>query len=90
MTETLSHEDLGQLLLIFKASIELDQLRVDVMPPALHHPLYDDVMWRDWRDRHVAYIGNALKTLDKISSLGLADITDVAATRDPELVGRID
>ena len=56
MAETLTHEDIRDLLIGFAAAIELDQIRVDALPPERFHRWYDDSMWRNWRRYHVDYI----------------------------------
>jgi hypothetical protein len=39
MTNTLTPEDIRDLLLGFAAAIESDQVRVDALPPEKFHPL---------------------------------------------------
>jgi hypothetical protein len=57
LTDTLIHEDIRNVLAGFAAAIELDQIRVDCLPPAKFHPPYDEYIWRNWRGvREATYI----------------------------------
>src|SRR5258708_7913190 len=89
MTETLTHADIRDLLRGFDAAIELDQLRVDAMPAAKFHPLYEDGMWRRWRRNHRGYTTKLLSTVDAIPSEMLGELTRIAVTYEPELIGYI-
>jgi hypothetical protein len=64
MTKTLMPEDIRDLLTGFVAAIELDQIRVDALPPKKFHPAYSDSMWRNWRRHHIDYINRLLLTVN--------------------------
>ena len=57
--KSLTHEDIRDLLIGFAAAIELDQIRVDALPPEKFHRWYSDGMWRRWRRGHLDYINRA-------------------------------
>jgi hypothetical protein len=88
MTKTLAHDDILKFLTNFSAAIELDQRRVDALPAADFHPQYDDEMWRAWRADHTSYIKRLLSTVEAIPSALLMELTTIATTYDPKIVGR--
>jgi hypothetical protein len=88
MTKAITPDDIRDLLAGFAAAIELDQLRVDAVQPQKFHPLYNDKMWREWRQAHLDYINQLLPTVDAIPSAMLNDLARIAITYDPELVGK--
>ena len=79
--------DIRDLLAGFDAAIELDQLRVDALPPECFHPYYTDSTWRLWRCLHRAYIERLLATVDAIRPELLDRLTLVALCYDPAVVG---
>jgi len=79
-----SPEDIRDLLIGFAAAIELDQVRVDAPPPEKVHPDYDDRMWRRWRR-----IDQLLPTINEIPSTMLKELSQVAITYEPTVVGQI-
>jgi hypothetical protein len=89
MTEILTHADIRDLLNGFGASIELDQLRVNAIPAAKFHPLYNDSMWRGWREGHISYINKLLSTVDAVPSEILRELTGIAIACEPEVIGNI-
>lgn len=88
MTKTLAHDDILKFLTNFSAAIELDQCRVDALPAADFHPQYDDEMWRVWRADHMSYIKRLVSTVEAVPSALLMELTTVATTYDPMVVGR--
>jgi len=86
MTEILTANDIRNLLAGFAAAIELDQIRVDAMPPEKFHPEYSEGMWRRWRRDHLDYISQLLPTVDAIPPSMLQELTRLAVTCRPQLV----
>lgn len=78
MKETSTTNDLRDFLNCFAAVIELDQIRIDAMPPDKFHPKYDESMWRRWRRYHVDYINGLLLTVDAIPAAILLELTQLA------------
>jgi hypothetical protein len=62
---------------------------VDALPAAKFHPQYNDSTWRRWRKDHISYIDRLLSTVDVIPQAILGDLTGIAITYEPELVGNI-
>jgi hypothetical protein len=89
MVKTITPEDIRDLLGGFAAAIELDQLRVDALPPEKFHPLYTDSTWRAWRRDHITYINNLLTTVSAIPPAVLQELTRIAITCEPAVVGQI-
>ena len=87
-TTTVTQEDIRGLLNGFAAAIELDQIWVDALPRERFHPAYDDGMWREWRRTHIACIDHLLLTVIAIPSAILEQLTLVAITYEPAVVGR--
>jgi hypothetical protein len=85
----ISTEDVRDLLIGFAAAIELDQIRVDAMPAETFHREYDDGMWRRWRRKHLEYIDQLLVTVPAMPSAMLNDLTRVAITYEPVVIGQI-
>jgi hypothetical protein len=88
MTKILTPSDIRDLLTGFAAAIELDQIRVDALPPESFSPLYDDESWRDWRRAHIAFIDHLLRTVDAMPSTLLQQLTQLAITYDPAGIGQ--
>ena len=88
MTKTLAHHDILKFLTTFSAAIELDQCRVNALPAADFHPQYNDEMWRVWRADHMSYIKRLVSTVEAVPSALLMELTTVATTYDPMVVGR--
>jgi hypothetical protein len=86
MTKTLTPDDVRDLLAGFAAAIELDQLRVDALPPHKLRPPYSDSMWRMWRQQHLDYIDQLLRTVDAIPLTMLEELAVIAISCTPELV----
>src|SRR6478672_3921976 len=86
MTKTLTPEDIRDLLTGFVAAIELDQIRVDALPPEKFHPAYSDSMWRNWRRHHIDYINRLLLTVNTIPSALLQELARLAITFEPAVV----
>jgi len=89
MTEMVTHGDVRELLGNFSAAIKLDQRLVDALPAKAFHPQYNDKMWRDWRTGHVSYVEHLLSTVNSIPPAILTDLTKVATTFDPKVVGKV-
>jgi hypothetical protein len=89
MVRRLEHEDIHTLLAGFTAAIELDQLRVDSMPQQRFHRHYSDGMWRGWRNDHILYIEQLLASVDAIEPAPLEELTHIAITYEPTVVGKI-
>ena len=83
MAKTLTPEDIRDLLTGFTAAIELDQIRVDALPPEKFHRWYSDSMWRNWRRGHVDYINRLLPTVNTMPSALLQELAWLAITHDP-------
>jgi hypothetical protein len=88
---TLRHKDILDLLEGFAAAIELDQIRVDALPPRKFHRHYDDGMWRRYRNYHLVFINKLSATVDEIPPVmlealtGLAIDYEAAGVREPML-----
>lgn len=89
MTETLTHADIRKFFKNTSAAIELDQRRVDAMPPTSFHPMYDALLWRDWRVGHLGYIKCLLSSVNAISPAMLVELTKLATTYQVRVVERI-
>jgi hypothetical protein len=81
MIRPLTHED--GFLMGFAAAIEMDQIRVDGLPPDKSNPEYSDGLWREWRRCHLKCIDRLLPTVDKIPSGLLQERTQLAITHEP-------
>jgi hypothetical protein len=86
MTKTLAPEDIRDLLSGFVAAIELDQIRVDALPPEKFHRWYSDSMWRNWRRYHIDYINRLLPTVNTLPSALLQELARLAITYEPAVV----
>jgi hypothetical protein len=86
MTNTLTSEDIRDLLTGFVAAIELDQIRVDALPPVKFHRWYKDSMWRRCRRDHIDYINRLLSSVETIPSALLQELTWMAITYEPAVV----
>lgn len=90
MTElAISNSDIQDLFAVLSAAIELDQMRVDALPPEKFHPFYDDGMWRRWRNEHLEYIGRLLPTCDAIPATTLEKLTWLALNYEPAVINRM-
>jgi hypothetical protein len=85
--ETLAPTDIKNFLKQLAAAIELDQVRVDVLPQESFAPEYNDSMWRAWRRDHRRVIEELLSTADRIPPAMLSELTRLAITREPVLIG---
>jgi hypothetical protein len=86
MTETLTTDDIRDLLTGFSAAIELDQIRVDALPPEKFHRWYSDSMWRNWRRLHIDYIHRLLPSVKTIPSALLEELAWLAIAYEPTVV----
>jgi hypothetical protein len=86
MTKTLTPEDIRDLLTGFVAAIELDQIRVDALPPVKFHRWYSDSMWRRCRRDHIDYIDRLLPSVNTIPSALLQELAWLAITYEPAVV----
>lgn len=75
MTDTLTLEDLRDMIAASIAAIELDQQRANALPSDSVHPQYDHEMWRHWRDAWIRYFERLLETVDapNIPPVGTSD-----------------
>ncbi|WMT76948.1 hypothetical protein [Bradyrhizobium sp. Ash2021] len=89
LTATLTLEDVQEFLKRLTATIELDQLNVDAMPPEHFATAYNDSMWRTWRHDHRAYIEKLLLTTDAMPPVMLWQLTGIAIAYEPARVGNI-
>ncbi len=89
MDKMLTRDDIRDFLTGFAAAIELDQLRVDALPPERFHQEYDEGMWRRWRGSHLSYIKQLLPTVDEIPVAMLEELTQIAISYDPSVVEHI-
>jgi hypothetical protein len=78
--------DLRNLLRAYSGAIELDQIRVDALPPSSFHPEYSRGMWLRWRRRHIDFINQLLRTTRDMSQQLLQNLNLVAGTREPKVV----
>jgi hypothetical protein len=89
MIKTLTPEDIRTFLKRLSTAIELDQVHVDALPPERFSPEYSDGMWRTWRRDHRVFIGKLLLTADAIPPAMLRELTGLAITHEPELIGDV-
>ena len=88
MSETLAAKDVENLLTRVSTAIEFDQVLVDTLPAASFSPAYNDGMWRNWRRDHCAFIERLASTVDQIPPAMLSELTRIATTCEPALVGK--
>lgn len=86
LSQTLTAEDIRDLLTGFAAAIELDQIRVDALPPEKFHRFYRDSMWREWRRDHIRFINRLLPSLNAMPSALLLELAWLAITNEPAVV----
>ncbi|MFB9268034.1 hypothetical protein ACFFWD_33710 [Bradyrhizobium erythrophlei] len=89
LTETLTPEDIKNFLKRLSAAIELDQVKVDALPPESFSIAYSHSMWRTWRHDHRVHIEKLLVTADAIPQVMLEHVTEIAAAYEPALVGSV-
>jgi hypothetical protein len=89
LAETLAPGDIQELLKRFSAAIELDQVYVDALPPGRFSIAYNDSMWRTWRHDHRVFIEKLLLTVAAIPPVMLKQLTGIATTYEPALVGSV-
>ena len=89
MIKALTPEDIRTFLKRMSTAIELDQIHVDTLPPERFSPVYNDGMWRAWRRDHRVFIDKLLLTAVAIPPAMLRELTRIAITREPELIGRV-
>jgi hypothetical protein len=83
MTKTLTTDDIRDFLTGFAAAIELDQIRVDALPPEKFHHYYSPGMWRRWRQYHLDYIERLLPSVNVMPPTLLKEMTRLALAYDP-------
>ena len=86
ITTSITPEDIRDLLTGFVAAIELDQIRVDALPPIKFHRWYKDSMWRRCRRYHIDYINRLLPSVNTIPSALLQELAWMAITYEPAVV----
>lgn len=86
MIKSITKDDIRELLEVFIAAIELDQIRVDGLPESVFHRHYDDGMWRKCRREHLEYIKQLLSTLDTIPPVILETLTRIVSHCEPAIV----
>jgi hypothetical protein len=89
MTSNITTTDIRNLLAGFAAAIELDQIRVDALPARVFHHLYDDSLWRWWRQDHLEYVSLLLSSVDAVPPAMLEKLSWIATNYEPEIVGEI-
>src|ERR1700676_3314887 len=89
MVETLAPKDIQHFLKQLSATIQLDQVRVDALPPESFSPAYSDSMWRAWRRDHRIFINELLSTAYTIPPVMLSELTRLTVTREPALIGSV-
>jgi hypothetical protein len=86
MSKTLNTQDIRDLLVGFAAAIELDQIRVDALPPRKFHRHYSPSLWRTWRRSHLDYINQLLSSVNAMPPALLQELTRLALTYEPSAV----
>jgi hypothetical protein len=86
MTKPLTTDDIRDLLIGFASAIELDQIRVDALPPKKFHHHYSPSLWRMWRRSHLDYINQLLPSVNAMPPALLQELTRLALTYDPLVV----
>ncbi|SFM13556.1 hypothetical protein SAMN03159423_5565 [Bradyrhizobium sp. NFR13] len=90
MTKTLIIQDIKDFLKRLSITIELDQHRVDGLPPERFSPEYSQRMWHDWRCHHRDFIDKKLlATADAISPAVVNGLTEIALAYEPARVGDV-
>jgi hypothetical protein len=79
----ITREDIRNLLKGYAAAIELDQIRVDALPPQRVHQFYDDNMWRSCRRDHIDFVNRLLPTVKMIPTAMLDELTWLAVSYEP-------
>ena len=85
-TKALTHKDIKEFLAKFAEAILVDQERVDKLPHKKFHPLYDDGMWRRYREDYVCVIIDLSMTVDEMPKRLLKKLTELAIAYNPEVV----
>ena len=83
---TLTHEDIRYLLTACAGAIELDQIRVDALPPERFHPAYNGSIWRRYRHDHLDFINQLLPTVNSIPSALLQELARLAIAYETAVV----
>ena len=86
MIQTLTKDDIRKLFSGFADAIQLDQIRVDALPPQKFSFKYRDSMWRIWRRSHLDYVNRLLPTVEAISPALLEKLTWLATNYEPNVV----
>jgi hypothetical protein len=81
--------DIRDLLAGLVAAIELDQLRVDALPPEKFNAWYSDSMWRRYRRDHIDYINRILASVNSIQSALLQELDWLAISYEPATVREV-
>ena len=88
MSETLVAKDARNLLKRVANAIEFDQVLVDTLPAEAFSPAYNDGMWRNWRRDHSSFVNRLASTVNRIPPAMLSELTRIATTCEPALVGQ--
>lgn len=86
MTQIPTKDEIRKLLVGFADAIQLDQIRVDALPPLKFSSRYCDSMWRIWRRSHLDYINRLLPTVEAISPALLEKLNWLATNYEPDVV----
>ncbi|MGY4513346.1 hypothetical protein [Bradyrhizobium sp. USDA 3650] len=86
MPMNITNDDIRELLEVFVAAIELDQIRVDALPEEAFHWDYSDNMWRLWRRCHLQYLRLLLSTADAVRPATLEKLGWIATHYEPKIV----
>jgi hypothetical protein len=89
MSKKIASNDIRNFLKRVSTAIEFDQVLVDTLPAERFSPAYSDGLWRAWRRDHCAYVDRLASTVDKIPPAMLSELTGIATTYEPALVGKI-
>ncbi|WP_063993425.1 hypothetical protein [Bradyrhizobium sp.] len=86
MYASITKDHILNLLEVFVAAIELDQIRVDALPEGAFDYHYSDSMWRLWRRCHLEYLRLLLSTVDTVLPAVLEKLGWIATHYEPKLV----
>jgi hypothetical protein len=86
MHTSITKADIRELLAVFIAAIELDQVQVDALPETAFHEHYSDSMWRSWRRCHLQYASLLRSTVETVRPPTLEKLAWIAANYEPNIV----
>jgi hypothetical protein len=86
LTQSLTHDDIRNLLLAYAGAIALDQVRADALPSGSFHPEYHRGMWQRYRQSHLDFINLLFSTTKEIPSSLLKKLAATAGERKTAVV----